>query len=619
MPPSGRHRSSLVGPRITTITSATEFDEAYSKIALTFEPGASFGVHERPRRDPEFLRLMRLLGLSSRGVILAVITGLLITVPTTAAAVLTAIFVEEVLRAGNDNWIVPVLVIGTVVLVLSFALTLLQQLLLTRVRIVVSIRMSATFLSHLLRLPIRFFDARSPGGLVTRVQLNSQLAGLVSGQLATAAISALTMVIFAAVLIVVSTPLALAAIAMAALNAIALVAVSRARIAVNQNLQQTLIQLSGYTFLGIGMIDGIKATGAQDEYFARWAGIQARAVNAQQRLGVLTQGLLAVPVLLASLNVVVILGLGGMLVITQRLSLSELIAFHVLAASFFAPIGQVVSVASQFQNASAWLMQIDDVLQQPTAVREDEPVKVATGKLTGKVELKDITFGYVTTDPPLVENLSLVLEPGARVALVGVSGSGKSTIAGLVAGIHEPWSGQILFDGRPRAEVPRAVMTASLGKVDQSIMLFSATVAENIALFSEGVAATDIATAANDACIADDIEAKSGGFAHVLSEGGNNLSGGQRQRLEIARVLASSPTILILDEATSALDTITEAQIDSNLRRRGCTCLIVAHRLSTIRDCDQILVLENGKVIESGTHDELIRHRGRYLDLVSHD
>jgi ABC-type bacteriocin/lantibiotic exporter with double-glycine peptidase domain len=384
--------------------------------------------------------------------------------------------------------------------------------------------------------------------------------------------------------------------------------------------------------VGINMIDDIKATGSEDEYFARWTGIQAQSVNAGQRLGFLTQGLLVVPGFLMMFNVVVILAVGGSLVISHDLTLPTLIAFQVLASSFFAPIAQIVIVASRFQDARAWMQQIGDVMDQP----EDATVAAATGplgtangdrraaqpppprpRLNGRLELRNITFGYSPNEPPLLNDLSVVLEPGMRVAFVGPTGSGKSTVANIVAGLLHPWSGEVLFDGQPRHGIPRAVLSASLGKVDQSILLFSGTVIDNIRFWDEAVLTADAVRAAEDACIAADIQAKPDGFGYRLAEGGRNLSGGQRQRLEIARVLATNPSIVVLDEATSALDSITEEAVDTNLRRRGCTCVIIAHRLSTIRDCDQILVLDHGQVVERGTHEDLMALNGLYKELVS--
>jgi NHLM bacteriocin system ABC transporter peptidase/ATP-binding protein len=614
--------------------SLDDFTERYGGTVLTVAPKPGFEPDPRRQRRRPTIELLRLLTGSRKAVTYATVAGVALVVPATAAAGLTAIFVDQVLRAGNENWAATVVALAALVGLLQFGLSLFQQRVLLRLRMKLSIQMSATFLWHMLRLPIRFFDSRSPGGLVTRAQFNNYVAFLLSKQLATAAIGLITMTLFAVIMVVLSPVLGTVAIGVAVFNLLALLGVSRARTSTNQELQQTLVRLSGYTYVGINMIDDIKATGSEDEYFARWTGIQAQAVNAGQRLGTLTQGLLVVPGFLMMFNVVVILAVGGSLVISQDLSLSTLIAFQVLASSFFAPIAQIVVVASRFQDARAWMQQIGDVMDQP----EDEAVAAATGplgsanghrraadrqlapprpRLDGHLELRNITFGYSPNEPPLLKDLSVVLEPGMRVAFVGPTGSGKSTVANIVAGLLQPWSGEVLFDGQPRNGIPRAVLSASLGKVDQSILLFSGTVIDNIRFWDEAVLTADAVRAAEDACIAADIQAKPDGFGYRLAEGGRNLSGGQRQRLEIARVLATNPSIVVLDEATSALDSITEEAVDTNLRRRGCTCVIIAHRLSTIRDCDQILVLDHGQVVERGTHEDLMALNGLYKELVS--
>ncbi len=604
--------------------SDDEFARGFTKFVLTFEPGPDFAPDRLVQRPHPLVEMLRLLGHSRTGLVYALISGIAVVVPVTAAAMVAALFVEQVLIAQNTVWVA--LVIGTAALIaaLQIALYVLQQKVLVRLQTKLAIRMSARFIWHLVRLPTSFFLARSPGGLVSRTQLNNAVARVLSGQLATVAISMLTMILYPLMLFAIDARLAAIAVGIAVLNAVAFASVARARIATNQQLEQFKLRLDGYTFMTVGMIDDLKATGAEDELFGRWTGTQAQLVGAEQRYGLLTQGLLTVPGFLILINTVVILGVGGLFVLRGELSLGGLVAFQLLTAQFLAPVSAFVAASATFQNARAWTQQVEDVMRQPldrlVAETDNTALRRSVGgRLDGLVELRNVTFGYVTSEPPLIKDLSLTVRPGERVALVGVTGSGKSTVANIVAGLYEPWSGEVLFDGRPRREVAKTIMHASLAKVDQSIMLFAGTITENIRLWDDSIPLEDVMRAATDACIADEISAKPGGFSHMLTDDGRNLSGGQRQRIEIARALATNPSIMILDEATSALDVVTEEQLDTNLRRRGCTALIVAHRLSTIRDCDQILVLADGEVVERGTHDELIALECAYAELVGNE
>jgi ABC-type bacteriocin/lantibiotic exporter with double-glycine peptidase domain len=288
--------------------------------------------------------------------------------------------------------------------------------------------------------------------------------------------------------------------------------------------------------------------------------------------------------------------------------------------SFTQPLGDLVDFGGLLQELQGDLNRLDDVLRHPQDAQyaaRPEPASPQPLKLGGRVELRDVSFGYSPLEPPLIEGFSLVIEPGQRVALVGGSGSGKSTIARLVAGLQEPWQGQVLFDGVPRQELPRSLIGNSLGVVDQEVFLFGGTIGENVSMWDATLPQERVVQACRDAAIADVVEAREGGYQAVLEEGGKNLSGGQRQRLEIARALVGEPTILLLDEATSALDPHTEAQIDEAVRRRGCTCLVIAHRLSTIRDADKIIVLQRGKVVQEGTHEGMKDVDGPYQDLIS--
>jgi ABC-type bacteriocin/lantibiotic exporter with double-glycine peptidase domain len=391
---------------------------------------------------------------------------------------------------------------------------------------------------------------------------------------------------------------------------------------------------------GLANIEALKATSEESSFFSRWAGQQAKLVNAQQDLALFTSTTAAAPVMLTAISTAAVIGVGAWQVIGGQLSIGTLTAFQVLVAGFMGPLGQLVGFGQTVRQAAANLVTLDDVLDHPTDPDlETEESSSGNGwsgngrsgdgrsgggdvarrsvALSGALELREITFGYSALEPPLLEGFSLHVEPGQRVALVGATASGKSTVARLAAGLARPWSGAILVDGTDRRRVPRSVLAATLSLVDQDIHLFEGSVADNIKLWDSTIAEEAMVRAAKDAAIHEDIVRRPGGYARPILEGGSDWSGGQRQRLEIARALATDPAILILDEATSALDALVEAEIDQRLRGRGCSCLIVAHRLSTIRDCDEILVLDHGRPVERGRHEDLLAEDGSYSTLVA--
>lgn len=619
-----------------------EFDSKYSRVALEFRPGPDF-QRDSGRKPRPVLEMLRLLTRARLGLVLAVICGLAMVVPTTVAAMLLSLFTTQVLGADATNeWLSKIIIVGLVALILQFLLMLMQQRILLRLQTKLAIRMSATFLWKLIRLRSSFFDARSPGGLVSRMQLNLSLANLLSGELAGAFIGTIEMVLYLVVMLILDWRLALVTLVIASINVIALVSVSGRRVSANNQLQHAAMNLAGQTFLGIRLIDDIKTTGSEAEFFGKWSGTQAGAVNVTQRLGSLTQFLLIVPTFIATISTLAVLGVGGVFILNGTMTVGQLLAFQVILGSFLAPLRQLVTVSSEFQDARSWTAQINDVLAQPTDPLAPDPGETTatpastappapTGgaqptrgiprvldrsRLAGYLELQNVSFGYVPGEPPLIRDLSVTLRPGERVAFVGTTGSGKSTVANLVTGLLSPWSGQILFDGRARDQIPREVLAASMAKVDQNIRLFSGTIADNVRFWDDTVPLTDLVQAVKDAQLEAEISAKPGGLGHQLEEDGRNLSGGQRQRLEIARALATKPSIVVLDEATSALDAIVEQRIDDSLRRRGCTCLIIAHRLSTIRDCDQIIVMDRGIAVQRGTHEELISVEGTYRELI---
>ena len=615
-----------IGP---TEVTAEELDKAFTGVVLTFEPTAQFTP------GGERAGLVQPLKRRSKGLAAAlafvVLVGVALLVPGLVAPSFTRVFVDQVLVKGLDAWMRPLLLFMAATALVLGALTALQGRYLLRLEARLSLGNSSRFFWHVLRLPIEFFNQRYAGEIGNRVHINNRVAVLLSRDLATTALNLMVVVIYALLMLQYDLLLSLVSVAIAAANVLALRYVAARRAVLSQRMQQDRGKLMGTAMGGLQTIETVKAGGSEADFFARWAGHQAKVVNAGQQLQLTEIFLGAVPPLLLSVNVALVLGIGGMRVIDGHLTMGMLMAFQSLTLAFLTPVNRLVGLGGQLQELQGGLNRLDDVLRAPLdpSTRDlTEPASQPRGdaagsseeggrRLDGYLTLRDVSFGYSRLDPPLVDGLNLELRPGSRVALVGGSGSGKSTVAKLVAGLYEPWTGEILFDGQPRAEVPRGVMAQSLTVVDQDISMFEGTLRDNLTLWDQTVSEHRLTTAAKDACIHDDITARPGGYGAAVEEGGRNFSGGQRQRLEIARALVVNPRILVLDEATSALDPTTEKIIDDNLRRRGCTCLIVAHRLSTIRDCDEIILLDKGKVVQRGTHAALVAEGGAYARLIA--
>ncbi|MBW8879006.1 MAG: NHLP family bacteriocin export ABC transporter peptidase/permease/ATPase subunit [Acidobacteria bacterium] len=606
------------GPRTVT---EEELDQAFTGVVLTFQPGPDFAKRGDPPRLIPALK-SRLTGTRA-ALVFVLLAGLALAIPGLVVPVFSKVFLDSVLLEGRHEWLPPLLLAMGCAAVLLGALTWLQQSYLLRLETRMAVGGSSRFLWHVLRLPSEFFTQRFAGDISSRVAINDRVAQLLSRDLATNALGALMIAFFAVLLFQYDAVLTLVGIAVVSLNVAALKYVSRRRVDGNRRLAQDQGKLLGTAIGGLQTIETLKATGGESDFFARWAGFQAKVVNGRQELERYTQMLDAVPALLSALNSALILGIGGVRVMNGGLSVGGLVAYQLLMAAFIAPVTRLVSLGGKLQTVEGDMNRLDDVLRyriDPGAsggLDDEMPAEGVPVKLAGSLELRQVSFGYNRLDPPLIEGLTLTLKPGSRVALVGGSGSGKSTLARLVTGLYQPWEGEILLDGQPRAAIPPAVLAGSLATVDQNVFLFEGTVRENLTLWDSTVPLPEVVAAARDACIHEDVAARPGGYDSPVEEGGANWSGGQRQRLEIARALVGRPSLLVLDEATSALDPTTESRIDESLRRRGCTCLLIAHRLSTIRDADEILVLDHGKVVQRGTHDELKAVEGPYSRLIS--
>jgi len=604
------------GPRKVT---DEEFDLAFTGVVLVFEKSPEF---RRAYQKPTVLGgLRRRLSGSRAALLYVVLATLCLALPNAIIPVFTLVYVDHFLVSGKQNWLKPLLLIMAITVIVKAVVTHLQQHSLLRLEIKLSLTSSANFFWHVLRLPMDFFSQRLAGEIGSRIEVNDQIASVLANDLATNMVSLLLVGLYATLMFQYDVVLTLIGIGIATLNLGFLRLISRKRIDDNLRLLQERGKLIGICMSGLQMIETLKAMGAETHYFSRWAGYQAKVVNAEQDLGASSQLLSAVPALLTALSSVAILGIGGFRVIDGVLTMGMLMAFQVLSASFFEPVTRLVDLGGTLQQTRGDLRRLDDVYNYPVISKIDEPRGHAAGvppvpKLEGYLELRNVTFGYSRLEAPLIKDFDLRLAPGQRVALVGGSGSGKSTIARLVAGLYEPWAGEIVFDHRPRSQWPRSVLKNSISMVDQDVFIFEGSIRQNLTLWDGSIDEGTVIQACKDACIHDDIAGRVGDYSSIITENGRNFSGGQRQRIEIARALSNEPSILILDEGTSALDAQLEKLIDEQLRRRGCTCLIIAHRLSTIRDSDEILVLDHGLVAERGTHDDLIGRDSLYSRLI---
>ena len=595
-----------------------EFITSYTGVYMKITPDENF----KPEGEP--YSIVKTVAAKLRedkwALIFLMVLGLCMIIPGLAVPVMSQIFIDDVFSLKHADWIVKLLIAMFGTMVMLGIMTAMRAAVLTYWQKKLTIADSSGFFWHVLRMPVAFFQQRYAADIASRIQFNESTAEVLSNQAATALLDLLVALFYLLLLFQYSVPLTLIGISISVVDIFVFLYMRRRQTDLIMRIQQDASKAYGVLMSGLMMVESIKANGSEGDLFAKWAGYAAKASVATQEMKLWTMKVKLLPLLLGGLNSALIMTVGGFSIMEGIMTAGIYTAFNNLIAKFHEPVQKLLSLGNVLQNTEMQMRRLDDVRRYKTDSLnypdENQTVSFTGNRLSGELTLKDVSFGYSPLDPPLIEHFDLHLEPGRWAAVVGSSGSGKSTLAKLVAGLYEEWSGEILFDGVKRREIPRPVIVNSLATVDQDVFQISGTVRQNISMFDKSVPSADIVQAAQDACIHDDIIQLQGGYDAEVSEGGLNFSGGQRQRLEIARALAFNPSLLILDEATSAIDPMTEQKCLENIRRRGCTCLIVAHRLSTIREADEIIVLERGKVAERGTHRELISHDGPYRRLI---
>lgn len=594
--------------------SMDDFDASFTGVALVFQPGPNF---RRGGRKPGVFGVLPARLSGTVGVLLiAVLASLLLVVVEAVMPAFTRAYVDTVVF-GADASVLPVLAgLMAATIGLTMALTALAQASFLQAWIVSSTKSSAGFFRHLLKLPLTFFSQRNPADLSQRLASNDSVAQTLTRDLSTMVINLVVVSLYAVLLWTYDPKLTVIGLAIALLNVVALRVVTRARANGVTKLRADLARLTSTSYSGIQLIETMKATGAEAGFFRRWAGQHATTLYSQQQLGVPVLALAVVPPTLAAFNAALILYLGGLRAIDGAMSIGLLLVFQTLITAFTTPIADLTRSAGNIQDFAADLARLKDVEAFPTDTAYDQSDPGRAHRLDGYLTLDNLTFGYSRFEDPVLRNFSLAVGPGQQVALVGGSGSGKSTVSRLVSGLFQPWTGEIRIDGQHRGEVSRLALADSVAFVDQEIFLFEGTIRDNVALWDPSIPDEDVVAALKDALLYDVVSARPGGIYGKVAQDGRNFSGGQRQRLEIARAIARNPSVLVLDEATSALDADTERLISDNLRRRGCACLVIAHRLSTVRHSDEIVVLERGQVVERGRHDDLLLAGGAYATLV---
>ena len=611
--------------RGSIVLTEEQFDDGFTGICIMLEPTDGFEMSGKPKSILGFVK-RRLKGAAS-AVAFSVITLVIASLMGVIKPGFARFFADELLGGGQGKLVIPFLVFLSLLAVIEILVSTLTAIYSLRISGKLAVVGNASYMWKVLRLPMVFFSQRMAGDIQQRKESNGTVAQTLVDVVTPLAINTVMMIFYLTVMVRYSVWLATIGILSIVINFLLARIISKRKVNVTRVLMRDSGMLYGTTVAGIEMIETIKSSGAENGFFENWAGYKANVNNGEVKYTIVDSYLGMIPSIISALTSSLILVLGIYFTVSGDFTIGMVMAFQGFLVAFSAPATELIAANSTITEMRTLMERIEDVMEYPDDTPDDTMDDVMPegqeaeneeeySKLSGDIEIKNVTFGYSPLGEPIIKDFSMKMWPGKKIAFVGATGCGKSTISKLISGLYKPWSGEILFDGKPIEEIPKQVLTGSLAVVDQDIILFEDTIADNIRMWDSTIQDFEVILAARDASIHNDILEKSGGYQHKILEGGKDFSGGQKQRMEIARVLAQDPTIIIMDEATSALDARTEYEVVKSIADRGITCIVIAHRLSTIRDCDEIVVLDKGVVVERGTHEELFAEGGYYTQLI---
>ena len=591
------------------------FDEQFTGIVLNFAPGPTYEPSGKQKSMLVFVK-RRLKG-SEPAIIFTIVTSIIVALMSVISPGFSKIFIDRLLTQRNPEWTEPFLIFLTVFALIKVLMSIIQVDYSKIINGKMSAVGSTSYMWKVLQLPIDFFSQRMAGDIQSRQYVNASIANTLINILAPIGIDAIMLVVYLIVMLRYNVALTIVGITALTINMLMSRYISAKRINLTRVTLRDQAKLSSTTVSGIEMIETIKSAGAENGFFAKWSGYQASVNSQEVKFSRQEKYLNLFPSFINTLANNTVLIFGIYLTINGEFTLGMINAFSGYLGSFMSPALSIISAGQSIQEMRTEMERVDDVMDYPcdNIFKKDEEGD-DYAKLSGNVEIKNLSFGYSKLADPFIVDFNMKLEPGKSVALVGGSGCGKSTMSKLISGLQKPWGGEILFDGKPTTQINKSVFVSSLAVVDQDIILFEDTIENNIKMWDDSIEDFEMILAARDAQIHDDIMERPGGYQYKIIEGGKDFSGGQRQRLEIARVLAQDPTIIILDEATSALDALTEYEVVKAIKNRGISCIVVAHRLSTIKNCDEIIVMDKGRIIDRGTHKELMQTSELYQKLV---